>query len=686
MRTFIFYLFLFSIFQFANLYSVAQWKQTNGPNNCRFTSIVTDNINVYAGTNGGGVFRSSDLGVTWNPINSGLSYHNVRSLSIVGGNIYAGTVEGGIFISKNKGESWTPINTGLNITVVGIIVGNGSTLFIATDKGIYRSLNNGSSWNPVNKGLPNTQITALAINGSNLFAGIYGGGLFLSTDNGTNWKSINLPLTDNTLISLISFGPIILAGTYEGILRSADNGANWMNVEPNVFVNSFMVKDSTILAGSLLRDGGVFRSADNGITWQKVHLGSSSNNPSIHAMAVVQNNLLAGGAGLFRSIDEGINWNKISTGLAPGIMNSIVISPTGSIYASGDVSYKSNDSGATWSDEDSIMPIKYFDNIRFHPNGTMFACGESLLKSTDNGLTWQLCMYLAVNDIAFNSKGDIFVSTGNDFIYKSTDNGNSWQKTNSGLNTPYITAILIDQNDRIFAGTWDQGLYISKDNGNTWSQSNKGLSTSLIKTITINSDKHIFVGNNWDGLYRSTDNGLNWLNIMPFPDFIQVSDVVFGRKNEIFVAINGGLIVNLGVWYSSDNGNSWKLINEGLRLPFYSNVLKLAIDSNFIYSATYYGIWKRPLTDFKPTAIEWTSKKNEIYIYPNPATGIIKIESSAFNKDQQVSIYDSKGKLVLQQSLMQTANVIDISEFASGIYFVIISGQDTNLIKKIIKK
>ena len=66
---------------------------------------------LYAGTQGKGVFVSSDGGENWHPSNEGLSTLAVNAISIVPDNpriIYAGTSRG-IFKSEDGGATWVEL-------------------------------------------------------------------------------------------------------------------------------------------------------------------------------------------------------------------------------------------------------------------------------------------------------------------------------------------------------------------------------------------------------------------------------------------------------------------------------------------------------------------------------------------------------------------------------------------------
>src|SRR3954469_17024750 len=89
-----------------NAASGAQWVRV-------FAYSTPPNV-VYAGLEGGGVFRSQNGGATWGPFNSGFAnplITNVRALlaSSTGTTVYAGT-DLGIF--KSTGGAWQPLAQG----------------------------------------------------------------------------------------------------------------------------------------------------------------------------------------------------------------------------------------------------------------------------------------------------------------------------------------------------------------------------------------------------------------------------------------------------------------------------------------------------------------------------------------------------------------------------------------------
>jgi hypothetical protein len=79
---------------------------------------------------------------------------------------------------------------------------------------------------------------------------------------------------------------------------------------------------------------------------------------------------------------------------------------------------------------------------------------------------------------------------------------------------------------------------------------------------------------------------------------------------------------------------------------------------------------------------------NAIALYPSPAKEQVTLSNSSSIKLEAAMIYDLKGKLVSQINLqdMQDERVIDVSSFATGVYVVHIKGEQSSVVKRMIKK
>ncbi len=150
------------------------WTNVNGglPSSVYYIySLILKGTTLFAGTNDG-VYKNTVGQNNWTAVSSGLTNMYIRSLCVSGSDIYAGTQGGGIFKSSNDGGLWTDVSTGIplfsNITCFVSLSGN---VFAGTDNGVFVSSNSGGSWTNINTGLIDTSITVLTASANYLWAG-----------------------------------------------------------------------------------------------------------------------------------------------------------------------------------------------------------------------------------------------------------------------------------------------------------------------------------------------------------------------------------------------------------------------------------------------------------------------------------------------------------------------------------
>jgi len=195
-------------------------------------ALAVMDTNLFAGTQSG-VNRSGDNGSSWSLNTCPCTY--VSAFTFVGTshgtNLYAGSRYNGVCLSTDNGITWTEVDTGLiskNVFALAAIFNQVPTdLFAGTlNGGIFRSVNNGQSWAALNSGLTSTSILALAVGGSYLFAGTAGwnsgNNIFLLTDIGTRWTSVSDGISTTSVTSvymLTTVGNDLFAGTDDGVWR-----------------------------------------------------------------------------------------------------------------------------------------------------------------------------------------------------------------------------------------------------------------------------------------------------------------------------------------------------------------------------------------------------------------------------------------------------------------------------------
>jgi hypothetical protein len=129
-------------------------------------------------------------------------------------------------------------------------------------------------------------------------------------------------------------------------------------------------------------------------------------------------------------------------------------------------------------------------------------------------------------------------------------------------------------------------------------------------------------------------------------------------------------------------------INEHLNITFEGNMFNINSD-NF---NTQYSFSEIDLLTFVPhypvnnetTSIGIANNDSNIAIFPNPAQNEISINSTFLIKN--IKIFDTNGKLLLNQKLNSSNILLSVYAWKSGLYFMQISTERDSIIKKIIKQ
>jgi photosystem II stability/assembly factor-like uncharacterized protein len=284
-------------------------------------SLAVSGDTLYAGTNGSGVFRSTDNGQSWAMVNTGITGVVTRAFAVTDSALFAGT-DGGVYCSTDRGASWIAVDSGLSgAGGVLSLAASGGNLFAGCGRGIYLSTDNGTSWNKKR----NNTAFSLFVRGTDIFAGT--NGIIHSTDNGTTWTAADSGLNTNVVSSIVASGTNLFAGTYNGVFRSSDNGASWAAVNTGLtdtLVSCLAERGPYLFAGTNAK--GIFRSTDSGATWTAADSGSCSN-CSVLAFGVFDTLILASTTlnAVIVSTDNGVSWKAIDNGLEGATVFAIAV-------------------------------------------------------------------------------------------------------------------------------------------------------------------------------------------------------------------------------------------------------------------------------------------------------------------------------------------------------------------------
>jgi len=188
------------------------------PNNISCWILKSYKGNIYAGSSTG-LFYSTDGGSNW--IYSGIS-HRIISLAILDSAIIAGTNGYGIYRTTNNGINWTESNAGLEGYTINGLESNGQKILAGTEMGVYNSTNKGLNWSL--SGLYGYLIGDIKILNNNVFACAWKN-IFLSTDFGNNWSSINTGFNKDDVMNplLITNNFLFCGSDYSSVWRRPIN-------------------------------------------------------------------------------------------------------------------------------------------------------------------------------------------------------------------------------------------------------------------------------------------------------------------------------------------------------------------------------------------------------------------------------------------------------------------------------
>ena len=110
-----------------------------------------------------GYFAAPTAGVTWRPISRALPNDSIRGIVFNSRGLFVATGQG-IFKTTDKGRQWVPLNQGLtSMSVQVLIEAAGGALYAGTNAGAFRSDDDGKTWTTINQGLKEACGSALLI-------------------------------------------------------------------------------------------------------------------------------------------------------------------------------------------------------------------------------------------------------------------------------------------------------------------------------------------------------------------------------------------------------------------------------------------------------------------------------------------------------------------------------------------
>jgi len=512
---------------------------------------------------GVGVLKSTDGGETWKQVNNGLrelfigflAMHpqDPRTLYAAAGRIgYPYPADNGVYKTTNGGESWVRVldPEGAPITVVTISPSNPKVLYAGGSHAFYRSDNGGRTWQKLTKkgencyGPPGIRagfpISAVVDpkDPMTVYANNYGGGVFKSTDGAKTWVDWSRGYT-GALVSSVAQDPRnpdrVYVVTTTGPFQSLDGGRTWKGLAfspadsggwNTVAVNPRNPQE-VLIGGECL--GNLLRSSNGGRTWTAVFR---------HPQAGGEPEVRHG----FKAIAYAPSDPKvIYAGMRKDrrtVNGDFPFSPSFGIY-------KSTDSGRTWKEA----------------NGGLEKTGKNINA---------IAVHPANPDVAY-------AGMWGDGIFKTTDGGRHWVAVNDGLFSLDVRSLALDPTNPevVYAGLAEGvGIFKSTNGGGLWEPINVGLRVQCPSFLQRVGQVQVGVS-----LEKPKRAKISEYYSIPWTDIEAI--VIDPLEPQRLYAAD----ISRGVHMSTDGGESWVLINDGLTTKAVS-ALSLSPDGRVLYAAT----------------------------------------------------------------------------------------------------
>ncbi len=325
-----------------------------------------DHARFFVAAASGGVWRTLNAGITWEPVFDGEASYSIGCVTIDPNNshtIWVGSGENnsqrsvsygdGVYKSEDGGSTWK--NKGLKTSehIGKIIVDprNSAVVYVASqgplwasggERGLYKTTDGGETWKAVLTVSKHTGVTDIVMDPRNpdvLYASSYqrarrvwtlidGGpesAIYKSTNAGATWSKPErgLPSGDVGRIGLaispvnpdVLFATIELPNRKGGFYRSGDRGASWekrssyINNSPQYYTE--LIPDPVDIDRVYAMDTYLKVTNDGGKTFR--NLGEKNKHVDNHAMWVnpldSKHYRVGCDGGLYESFDAGTNWS-----------------------------------------------------------------------------------------------------------------------------------------------------------------------------------------------------------------------------------------------------------------------------------------------------------------------------------------------------------------------------------------
>ena len=225
--------------------------------------------------------------------------------------------------------------------------------------------------------------------------------------------------------------------------------------------------------------------------------------------------------------------------------------------------------------------------------------GVCAVTSNDGGASWQqgpvtplphAAARLAASPV---NSGRAYLAAYEAGVYRTDDGGKTWTHLDT-YPSDYAHSVLAHpaEGDTLFVGSEPATVYRSEDGGNTWAEM-EGFTQvpesvdwgfhaptrdSHVRDLRVAPDDpdRIYAGIEVGGMVRSGDGGRSWQQLPGLNDDIHCVALSENRPGSVFVA------TARAPYRSSDGGNNWELINDGLERRYTLHIAPAPDDASLV--------------------------------------------------------------------------------------------------------
>lgn len=367
---------------------------------------------IYVGAATGGVWKTVNSGITWEPIMDDVASISVGDIAIapsdpdimwVGlgeANIFRASVAGtGLYKSTDAGKTWQHMGLADTHTIGRIIIHpeNPDIVYVAApghewtynkERGVFKTTNGGKTWDKIlyiNEKIGAADLVMDPSDSNVLYASMWnrtrmrwsdpmpgpGDGIFKTTDGGKTWKQKTKGLPDFKLTGRIGLD---IARSNPNVIYAFIDNHNPGRMPEKGERDAY----GRLKTGRVIKGAEVYRSDDKGETWRKV----SPDNRMMEGFGGTygwvfgqmrvdpndENTIYIMGLALAKSTDGGKTFKRLYFPGLHGDHHGLWIDPEDSNYLinvnDGGVNI-SYDGGIIWRDFHTIHPVVQFYNVAY---------------------------------------------------------------------------------------------------------------------------------------------------------------------------------------------------------------------------------------------------------------------------------------------------------------------------------